>query len=505
VSDASVRNALRSHSRLVVVEAPGGCGKTHQAAEYANDVASSSIARLLVLTHTHAACSVFTNRTRHVGARVEVRTIDSLIAQIAGAYHAGLRLPADVADWVRREGRDGHARLASNVAKLVERHPMIAASLAQRYPIVICDEHQDCSGDQHAICMAIAEQGARLRIFGDPMQRIFKDGRPSDATPLDWNQLSRQADEVEELDHPHRWNSGCPDLGRWSLQAREALRAGGKVDLRVARPSSVSVVRADNSAPRYGDYRVAGADRRPIDAFERSHDSLMILTRVPDVAKNLRAFFDRRIPLWEGHVRRALDDLVQTILVAGPDPKQLAIGVVTFMNAIGRGFTTSGFGKRLIREVAEGCVRRVSGKPAALQSIARLILDSPDHVGVAAALRQLNELRRTSSQFAQIRIDCQVELREAMRLGRSEDLDQAVAAITHDRTYSRPKPPRKSISTIYKAKGLESDAVMVVHCDAQTFPDKAEARCLLYVALSRAKKALLLVVPNADPSPLLIV
>lgn len=505
MSDASVRNALRSRARLVVVEAPGGCGKTHQAAEYANDVASSSTARLLVLAHTHAACAVFAERTRQVGSRVEVRTIDSLIAQIASAYHAGLGLPGDVAEWVRRQGADGHAGLASKVARLLERHPMIAAALVQRYPVVICDEHQDCSGDQHAICMAMAEQGARLRIFGDPMQRIFKaDGRPG-LPPVDWSRLAGQADMLEELDHPHRWNSGCSDLGWWSLRAREALRAGGKVDLRVGRPSSVSVVRADNCAPRYGDYRLSGVDRRPIDAFERSHESLMILTRVPDVAKNLRAFFDRRIPLWEGHVRRALDGLAQAILMAGADPKQLATSVVSFMNAIGRGFTRSSFGDLLIREVTEGCVRRLGGKPAALQSIARLILESPDHRGVAAALRQLDELRRTSGQFAAIRIDCQVELREAMRLGRSADLEQAVAAITHDRTYSRPKPPAKAISTIYKAKGLESDAVVVVHCDARTFPDKADARCLLYVALSRAKKALLLVVPNTDPSPLLIV
>lgn len=489
-----------------MVEAPGGCGKTHQAAEYAHDVASSNSDRLLVLTHTHAACSVFAERTRQVGARVEVRTIDSLVAQIAGAYHVGLGLPTDVAEWVRREGKDGHAGLAVKVAKLIERHPMIAAALVHRYPVVICDEHQDCSGDQHAICMAMADQGAKLRIFGDPMQRIFRDDRLSGAPPLDWSQLTRQADAVEDLDRPHRWNSGCLDLGRWSLRAREALRAGGRVDLRVGRPSSVSVVRADNSAQRYGDYRVSAVDRRPIDAFERSHESLMILTRVPAVAKNLRAFFNRRIPLWEGHVRRALDDLVQTILIArGEDPKLLASGVVTFMNAIGRGFTTSAFGERLLREVAEGCVRPVSGKPAALQSIARLILESPDHRGVARALRQLDELRRTSSQFAQIRIDCQVEFREAMRLGRSADLDHAVGAITHDRTFSRPKPPMKAISTIYKAKGLESDAVMVVHCDAQTFPDKFEARCLLYVALSRAKKALLLVVPHADPSPLIVV
>jgi DNA helicase-2/ATP-dependent DNA helicase PcrA len=41
-------------------------------------------------------------------------------------------------------------------------------------------------------------------------------------------------------------------------------------------------------------------------------------------------------------------------------------------------------------------------------------------------------------------------------------------------------------------------------CDAQTFSDSQEARCLLYVALSRAKDRLLLVVSRNAPSPLLI-
>ena len=36
MSDASVSAAIRSDAQLVVVEAPAGCGKTHQGADYAN-------------------------------------------------------------------------------------------------------------------------------------------------------------------------------------------------------------------------------------------------------------------------------------------------------------------------------------------------------------------------------------------------------------------------------------------------------------------------------------
>jgi len=96
MSDASVRAALRSDERLVVIEAPAGCGKTHQGAEYASEIARAVDGRLLILTHTHAACSVFAERTRDVGARVEVRTID--------AKSLGRITPASVFRRIQRHG-----------------------------------------------------------------------------------------------------------------------------------------------------------------------------------------------------------------------------------------------------------------------------------------------------------------------------------------------------------------------------------------------------------------
>jgi UvrD/REP helicase N-terminal domain len=223
VSDTTVYNALRSAVPLVVIEAPAGCGKTHQGADYARDVSPAGVGRVLILTHTHAACSAFDVRTRTGSSRAEIRTVDSLIGQIAAAYHAGLDLPADTATWARQT-RDGFAQLAIKVAGFLGVHPMLAAALARRYPIVICDEHQDCSGDQHAVSMALLTYGSRMRIFGDPMQRIYKDKALIGARePYSWPALAAQADAFEQLDVPHRWNDGCPELGKWTLRARETL------------------------------------------------------------------------------------------------------------------------------------------------------------------------------------------------------------------------------------------------------------------------------------------
>jgi DNA helicase-2/ATP-dependent DNA helicase PcrA len=507
VSDDSVHAALRSDAPLVVVEAPAGCGKTTKGADYAREIAvAGSPGRLLILTHTHAACSVFADRTKGAGSRVEIRTIDSVIAHIASAYHAGLGLPPDIAAWVRQRGQEGYAELALSVAALLTRYPMIVASLAQRHRVVICDEHQDSSGEQHSIVMALQSQGARLRVFGDPMQKIFRErSHVSACPPCDWDALTGQAQAFEQLDFPHRWTSGCPHLGQWTLMARSTLKAGGTIDLSNGLPPSVTVVFAENQSQRNLEYQLSTQDRRPIDAFERAQTSLLILTPYNDTARSFRGFFNRRIPLWEGHTRPGLERLVDTLAAGQGDRAVLAAAVVAFMGVVGKGFSPSAFGNRFEKEVREGCTGNCRGMPATIQELARLLVAEPNHCGVAKMLRRLSELTTTDGNFTDIKIDCRREFGEAIRLGDFDTADSGFAEITHRRTYSRPKPPEKAISIIHKAKGLECDSVIVIPCDAKNFPDKPEARCLLYVALSRAKSRLMLVVSRTSPSPLLTI
>ncbi len=504
MSDASVRAALRSDAPLVAVEAPAGCGKTTLGAEYAREVAAAgSSSKLLILTHTHAACSVFSDRTKGVGSRIEIRTIDGLIAHIASVYHVGLGLPPNTAAWARQR-RDGHADLALRVAALLKRYPMIAAAMAQRHTVVICDEHQDSSGDQHSVVMALLEQGAKLRVFADPMQKIFKDRTVAGTClPSDWNAFTGQAHAFEQLDHPHRWSAGCAELGQWTLRARATLKAGETIDLRSGLPPSVSIVFAENQAQKVLDYQLNSADRKAIDTFEKTQTSLLILTHFNDTARSLRGFFNRRIPLWEGHTRNGLEKLVDSIRTSQGDHGILADAVVAFMGDVGKGFSPSAFGNKFKQEACEGCTTARRGKPATIQELARLLITEADHHGVAKMLRRLSELRTTDSNFADIELDCHREFWDAVHLGNFETPDAGLVEITNRRTYSRPKPPEKAISIIHKAKGLECGSVIVMPCDARNFPDKLDARCLLYVALSRAKNNLMLVVSRNNPSPLL--
>ncbi len=100
MTDEEVDDLLRSDAPIVVIEAPAGCGKTHQAASYAADAAASlKTSRLLVLTHTHAACSVIAERTQEYHDKIDIRTLDSLVNRIATAYRLSLDLPENVFIW----------------------------------------------------------------------------------------------------------------------------------------------------------------------------------------------------------------------------------------------------------------------------------------------------------------------------------------------------------------------------------------------------------------------
>jgi UvrD-like helicase C-terminal domain/UvrD/REP helicase N-terminal domain len=504
VSDASVHAALRSDIPLVVVEAPGGCGKTYQGAEYAKDIAKAiKPGRLLILTHTHAACSVFGAKTRELGSSVLIRTIDGFVTQLTAAYHLGLGLPADTAGWARDKGDVGYAELAVKAAALLKRYPSIAAAVARRYPVIICDEHQDCSGDQHAVIAALHAGGAKLRIFADPMQKIFKDDPlPGGCLPCDWNFLKGRAGAFEELDVPHRWTKGDPELGKWILGARESLKNGGRVNL-ARRPSSVIVVRAENLAKKNGEFQLASADRKGIDVFVNDPGTLLILSHWAKTASALRGLFGRRVPLWEGHTRKDLTKLVR-VLEDPQTPAILAGAVVNFMGKVAIGFSPSAFGKAFREEVAKGCLtkRKAGTKPARIQVLAGLLLNEPDFRGVSKVLRTIGELRTSDPAFKDVKIDHAKEFWEAARLGDFATVQEGFDTLTQRRTYARPSPPAKAISTIHKSKGLECDCVVLLACDDKQLPDTAVARCLLYVALSRPMKRLMIVVPKSKPSPL---
>lgn len=507
MSDASVAAALRSNAQLVVIESPAGCGKTYQGAEYACDAASLvGRGRILVLAHTHAACDVFASRTPGIGGRVDIRTIDSLIVQIATAYHTPLGLPLDVAAWAR-ERKDGYRELARKVADLLRFSPMIARSLALRYPIIVCDEHQDANADQEAIVLACHDAGASVRVFGDPMQRIFGGKKKADieADINRWERLVGRSDRFEKLDKPHRWSNGSERLGYWILASRETLRTGGQVDLRGPLPAGVSVLFAENQAPRHGAYLLASGEGGPIRRLVNGKDSILVLSAHNSTVDAMRAFLGRRVPIWEGHVRDGLSALVQELESHAGDTAKITEAAISFVQYVAKGFSPSAYGNALLAEVCAGCVTRRRLMPAKLQALGRIFLENPNHKGVAKFLLSIEALARTDSDFAQVKLDCHREFWDAVRLKEFESPNEGFTEISRRRSSMHLSVPAKALSTIHKAKGLECDNVLIIPCDTDHFGDTHSARCNLYVAMSRATTSLTIVVSRKKLSPLVIV
>lgn len=505
MSDKDVAELLDSPEPLVVIEAPAGCGKTYQGANYARRTAlASSRGRTLILTHTHSACAQFAKETSAVSGRLEIKTIDSLSVQIATVYHKSLNLPPDPTAWARQQGDEGFKQLGSRVVSLLEAKPMIAAALADRYPVIIADEHQDSHADQHSIIMALHRAGSHLRVFGDPMQTIYGCGskKAVAAARAQWDSL-KSSGAFGQLNHPYRWRGGSPDLGAWILQARENLKSGGVVDLTGALPSGLKVIVADNTAASRTGYRLSSDQRCPVDSAVNSVQDLLILSSHRATVEALRAFWNRRFPIWEGHTREPLGKLVSALTQSAGNASAVAEAALVFIEEVSKGFSRSTHGDRFTQEIAGGCQKAAKGKPALIQNLARYILVEPTHVGVAKCLEHLSKLIESNTPgFNEVCIDYRSEFRDAIKLGQFDTPGDGITEITRRRSYARPMPPAKSITTIHKAKGLECDNALVIPCDAKHFSKSDAARCKLYVALSRARRCLTLVVSASSPSPL---
>lgn len=503
LTDDEVAALLSSDLGLVVIEAPAGCGKTYQGANYALKAAQAlSVGRVLILTHTHAARSVFASRTRGVSNRVEIRTIDSFLTEIAAVYHRSLDLPKDVGSWAREN--NAYEVVAARCRELLERSISVSHAAATRYPIIICDEHQDASADQHAVVMALHTAGSMVRFLGDPMQLIYGGTGKGTRLALDrWEHLATLGG-FGKLKTPHRWETGSRELGQWVLQAREALASGNRISLAEPLPEGLTVIHASNSARiAYKALNMSTDDRRPISDLARNSQQLLVLTSGNDRVDHLNAFFNRTIRIWEGYSRDELSSLVRSVERFAGSAPDVAEAFITFVSSTCTGFTASNHGQLVRQEVMNSCEKVRRGLPAHLQTLSRMLLQRPDHQGVSLALSRLRDLVTSKTAgFSTISIDLKSEFHDAIKIGSFASAAEGLAEIIKRRSYSHPHPPERCISTVHKSKGLECDNALVLMCDRRSLSSTDYKRRLMYVGLSRAKKSLTLVVCRDNPTPL---
>jgi len=494
VSQDTARAALRTSTPVVVIEAPAGCGKTHEAASLAVDLGSRLGPRqeILILAHTNAAVQEFRARVRKADVRARALTFDSFAFELVSMYAAALGLPSPL----RVDETSGvpFALLAPKALELLRRAPSVSRALAQHYPFVVLDEHQDARAEQDAIARQLAAHGSRLlRIFGDPMQAIFEQD-----SSIDWEAIRRTANLYDELDEPRRWDS-APDLGKWILRARRALAHGQALPLDNRPPSiRLSVVPNLRDPPPQSE-AVQPALLAPLyRLLDGLSGSLAVLVRYNKHAKALRVATKGRLVVNEGVELPLAYNAIERAELAVGSPQEMALALLTLLGETSTGLRPKF--KALHRCLApSACVLPKSTELRDFVAILARLYDSPDLPTWCAVLRDI-----VAAPPSWMRIQLPESLRALARL---QVVSGEPAVMALDRVVRHRKEagfvPQRCVSTIHKVKGRAFDHVIIPYCGNSSFPATALGQRLLYVALSRARRTIIVLVPAANPSPLL--
>lgn len=494
-SDKEVATALWSDHHTVVVEAPAGCGKTYQAAAYAERFINEHQQRVLVLTHTHAARQVF-NEKRLNKKFIDVRTLDSLSMEIARNYHLALDLPLDTYQWAVTTG--AFDEVSKKVADLLEANPYIADSLAARYKVLIADEHQDASTYQHRIVRALARSGIKTRIFGDPMQQIYNNSKQG--TPP-WEIARDEANHHTRLQVPHRWNAN-EELGHWILQARDALKSGGQVDLCSA-PASVTILDGSDSIEARGALILGKETGKALRGHIAGSPNVWILApRSRTVGNTFAAVRHQSFKLWEGSVRDHLEPLFEALELNDGNPYKIGEAIIKFLDNTSSNFTRN-FQTAMMEKIENPSRETRGANKKIMYDLAQYIIDEPNHFGVSMLLNSFPTKITRLPWKTQPKINHQREFNEACRIGDYQSVSEARLGLTRHRTHFQPQLPARGVSTIHKAKGLEFEEIVIIDLRASTFPDRTHKRALLYTALSRATNKITLVISKDNVSPLI--
>lgn len=487
----ALRERIAGPEPILLIEAPAGHGKTEEAVVAAARVAEDLPQGLevLFLTHTNGARETFNRRLGR--ARAVMKTIHSLAAEVVELYAAPLGLPRPLQPFHDRPSFDDMLRLARDI---LGRRPEVARGLALRHPFLLVDEYQDCSRDQHALVQTIAAAApTRLRLFGDDLQGIFE----FTELQIEWKELTKLHPTLS-LKTPWRWRNN-PSMAKFLVEAREALLAGAPIDLRAA-PGCVTVRRWEGPVPtRFEE----GHAPECLDAVRScARVGAVIITHHNPHALGLR----RKLPglgiYHEGADHEPARKVLEAVVAAQGDPQTLAGLLVSAMHRWGVGMT-----KPYREQVAQICQPEgvVTGTKVKILPLARLcerLYESPTTDEWLQCLRRILEGQHGVESWRVLRTD-PIYLLASLRPRPEDD----PVALLHGQARARDairSAPQKGFMTIHKAKGLEFDAVVLPYCAGSLFSEDLPSRRRMYVAISRAQSRLHLLVPNDDPTPLLL-
>jgi DNA helicase-2/ATP-dependent DNA helicase PcrA len=223
-------------------------------------------------------------------------------------------------------------------------------------------------------------------------------------------------------------------------------------------------------------------------------DSAAILAFLGEMAKSAAKAGNWRAPLNEGAQLDELEVLIQGIEAHGGNAAALAGAFLEFLAVIGVGLA-NGMSDGLRGRLGATVNRERAGRnQLAWLDCLEPIYASPDHRGIAVAMRMVRD--KLPAGYS-IRFGDHVWALCAF--DRTDDPRAFRSAL--GRIRRRRKWPPQMVSTIHKAKGLDFDHVLLCPVDQHQYPHNVLGARLLYVALSRAKRSIRLVLASDNPSP----
>jgi hypothetical protein len=490
--DAATR--ITGSERLVLVDAPAGHGKTHEAVE-AVGVLGRGLDRgqqALLLSHTNAARDEIRLR---FGPSVEARaqTLDSLACDIVTTYASRLGITLPLRPGAEHLGQPTFEAIRRMACEVLRDAPIVARGLAWRYPAIVVDEHQDSSIDQHELVWRIHQAGSgRLRLFGDQLQAIFSFG----GSLIDWTDMVAEHGAVE-LTHGYRWDAQ-PELRDWLARARRALLRGEAIDCR-DRPTCVHVHRWSGRAPgpkQQGHCPACVSVLRQLSVPRRA----AYLVRNREHAYGLAIRLRGVAKLYEGGDVQEPLEVLQRLDAASGDPRELALLLTEVLRRWGTGLTKDLHDQlgRACRQDGIDLRRRSRLRP--LAAICEPLYASPTVAGFLRAFT-LAVAQRDQIGWRPVRRDATYLL-----LSIPSDCEDPILALSALAQQQRTRRgPLTKIMTVHRAKGREFEAVVLPYVSNTTFPADGEGLRLAYVALTRAQAEIHVLVPSEAPSDLFLI
>lgn len=457
-----------------VVVAPAGCGKTHAIAEALGSHKFSN--PILVLTHTNAGVAALRQRLTISGvprSAYKLATIDGWAMRLVSMFPE------------RSQYTDSPTPKSPNYLDIRKkawqllRSEHVTGIIRASYAMLIVDEYQDCSHNQHGIVFFAAKTLPTV-VLGDPLQSIFGFG---DDPLADWKeQVCKFFPLSGELKTPWRWkNAGNEELGRWLLDIRTTLQKGETIDLTTA-PKSVRWVQLRGDE---GDYqrlvkaarcahRAQGENCLVIGDSRSAESRFRIAKNVPGIVTiepvNLQAVTDFASRLDLGDGQEVSDTLAFAANIITNVDYELTL--------------------KRVKSLRSGSARKGADD---LENAAIQLEAQPSLSGVAKLLSECTRRPGSRTYRPAILRACY----RALNLSQADtslSFEEAAIRVREENRAVGRQLPNSAIGSTLLLKGLEADHVVVLNAgdlDANN----------LYVAITRGAKSVTICSRSSTLSP----